>query len=64
MSTQTINMGGMFGVDCTGCGGEADVDVEVINRETGETARDVYACEDCADDISVPSAFAVVTTEL
>lgn len=54
----------MFGVDCAGCDDDADVDVTVYDNATGEVAKDVYACNDCADAISVPDTYTVTATAL
>lgn len=59
MSTASTAFGGMFDFECDGCGAAADYDVEVMDKETGETVRDVYACEGCAREIDVPDRFHV-----
>lgn len=49
----------MFGTDCVNCDSDADVDVEVLNTGTGETVRDVFACESCASEIDVGANYYV-----
>lgn len=53
-----------FDVSCANCDDSADVDVTVFDATTGKTARDTYACDDCADDISVPDGYAVTIDAL
>lgn len=56
MATSTAVMGGAtFGTDCSNCDADASYDIEVLVADTGETVRDVFACEDCADAVSVDS---------
>jgi hypothetical protein len=60
----SATMGSVFGVDCTNCGSNADVDVQVMACDTGEVVRDVYACDACEDEIQVGQGFYVSTEEL
>lgn len=62
--TATAQMGAMFGVSCSNCGADADVDVEVMAVDTGEVVRDVYACESCASEIQVGAGFHVAAEAL
>jgi hypothetical protein len=53
-----------FDATCANCDASADVDVQVFDATDGTVARDVFACEACAADISVPQGFAVTTEAL
>lgn len=64
MATKTAEAFTAFGVDCSNCDSEADVDVMVFDATSGEVVRDVYACAACEASIDVPAGYSVTTTSL
>lgn len=51
----TMFGGAVVSTECSNCDADAEYDVEVLATDSGEVVRDVYACETCADEISVSS---------
>lgn len=52
----------VFGLTCDNpaCEDTASVDVNVIDVNTGATARDLFVCADCVDEVNAPSGYCVV----
>lgn len=60
----SVTMGTMFGAECVNCDADADVDVQVMDVETGEIVRDVFACNACEAQIDVGANFHVASEAL
>jgi len=54
----------MFDTGCAGCDGTATKDVTVYDANSGDVAKDVFACDDCADNMNVPSGYSTTVSAL
>ena len=52
----------VFGIECDnpGCTQDGTTDVSVVDVNTGETAKELFVCSGCEDDIDVPAGYCKV----